>query len=208
MNNFENLEVCKTKDWALPVLSLCRQMLHPEREERPSADQVWSKFSASDGVFAPCSCNSGPDTGGSGSRKLIELCRRGDSLAELRGLLAKKDDRNTVGAIHQASRYGNTQAIRILLEMNSNINLPDHSGQTALHCAAGYSQEETVSLLLDKGAVADIRDVEGQTAPHFAAGDGNGTIIEWLLKKASVDVQDMYMRTRSLMRLDGDTRMQ
>ncbi|CAE8711403.1 unnamed protein product, partial [Polarella glacialis] len=86
------------------------------------------------------------------------------------------DGYNTFGAarIHQASEYGCTEMLRLLLANDAEVDLPKrpcsaYAGRTALHCAAERSQVECCEILIRHGASVHTRDAHGATVLHMAA---------------------------------------
>lgn len=179
---------CGPHQWFLKVLCHCRHMLQIERDQRPLAEELslaWSSLLPSDQPLKPCNCPGlVPPTE---SNKLIELCKR-NSLEEVEAFLTNGADRNTVGAIHQASTRGFTRIVQCFLNHNVNVNLRDYCGQTPLHCAAGYGREGVVELLIGDGADVNLEDEVGQMALHCAAAQGSQIIIRLLLSKGA-DIQ-------------------
>lgn len=63
------------------------------------------------------------------------------------------DGKNHGGhALLLAAAWGRTEAVRVLLAMESDVNLPDAAGRTALEYAAAAGHAEIVSALLRAGA--------------------------------------------------------
>ncbi|HZW60855.1 MAG TPA: endopeptidase La [Candidatus Babeliales bacterium] len=91
-------------------------------------------------------------------------------------------------AIMQASRLGNTEMVKILLNYKADVNLPNHLNDTPLKWAAYNGHLSTVKLLMRNGAELEARDVEGNTALMDAAGKGHVHVVEYLIKqKADID---------------------
>jgi ankyrin repeat protein len=81
----------------------------------------------------------------------------------------------------ECARYGESDAIRAILEVHSEfINTADYGGNTALHKAAANGHVSTVSLLLAKGA-KHTQNENGATPLHWAAGAGKSTVCKLLL---------------------------
>ncbi len=74
--------------------------------------------------------------------------------------------------ILQEANFGNTAAVRQLLEAGASIEAKDRFGQTPLMAAAGMGRSETVTFLLDKGANIEA-EAGGDTALNLAAQSGN-----------------------------------
>lgn len=58
-------------------------------------------------------------------------------------------------AIHHASRIGNTEIVRRLLEHGADANARTTRGQTVLYCAGGHAHLDCLLLLLEKGVNRD-----------------------------------------------------
>jgi ankyrin repeat protein len=85
----------------------------------------------------------------------------------------------------ECARYGETDAVRAILEVHSTtnnelVNTTDSGGSTALHKAAANGHINTVSLLLFKGAM-HIQNENGATPLHWAAGAGKNAVCQLLL---------------------------
>ena len=70
-----------------------------------------------------------------------------------------------------AVQYNTSEAVRILLDTDADINAQDSRGYTALILAAAYRDEEILTLLLDKEADVNIPDAKGYKALNYAAGN-------------------------------------
>lgn len=188
----ENLHLA---GWQNNVLSACRRMMHPDRLQRPQAEDLISyllPLSASDGSMA-CTCARASTM--TESNKLVESCRN-CAENEVNRALHEGADPNTLGAIHHAAERGSASIVKALLDHGADINIPNPTGQTALQCAARGGSEDVVKLLLENGADVNAKDENEQTALQGAAGQGYGTIVKMLLDSgADIDAED----------LDGDT---
>ncbi|HUQ72260.1 MAG TPA: ankyrin repeat domain-containing protein [Planctomycetaceae bacterium] len=66
--------------------------------------------------------------------------------------------------IHHASRNGDTEIVRLLIERGADVNAKNPRGHTVLYCAGGHGHLDCLRLLLESGA-----DREAQVA-----------LLEWL----------------------------
>lgn len=181
--------------WPDAVLSICQDMLHPDRTRRPLAgelDSIWSSLSSA-GKPGACNC--------AGNMDIVELnrlrdaCRWG-SEGEVRRLLDDGMDPNIMGAIHHAAERGSKAIVQVLLNKHADVDNANPVGQTALHCASRNGFDDVVELLLENHANVNAEDENGQTALHAAAAQGYGNIVKMLLQAgANADSED----------LDGDT---
>jgi len=67
-------------------------------------------------------------------------------------------EKNTI--LHIASRYGQLEAIRIVIERKADINILDVNSNTALHHAAISGNVEVIKNLLDEGMSVDLKNAE------------------------------------------------
>ena len=81
----------------------------------------------------------------------------------------------------EAARAADTDAVRVLLERDVDVNTAETDGTTALHWAAYKGDLETAQLLLGAGAEAEAANRYGVTPLVLAAGRGNAPIVETLL---------------------------
>ncbi|KAI3390535.1 hypothetical protein diail_9273 [Diaporthe ilicicola] len=107
--------------------------------------------------------------------------------------------------LHRASRNGQDEIVRILIEQHADVNatVPEdleddildmrarihgHRRATALHFAAEEGHEIVTEMLLAANASLDIRDFDGLNPLHIAAKGGRDKIVRKLLEKgAGVD---------------------
>lgn len=57
-----------------------------------------------------------------------------------------------------AAKYGNLEALKILVQARANVNYQTQTGVTALMCAANHGYLEVVKALLAAGADPNIQD--------------------------------------------------
>lgn len=180
------------------ILSVCQRMLHPDRSQRPVADEldsIWSSLSTTDELMA-CQCER--DVAITEENQLVDACRRG-SEAEVKCLLKGGSNPNTLSAIHYAAEGGSKAIVKALLDSGAEVDIKNPVGQTALHCAARNGHGDVIKKLLESGADVNAKDENDQTALHNAAGQGYTGIVKMLLEAdADIDAED----------LDGDTAFQ
>ena len=61
-------------------------------------------------------------------------------------------------------------AVRMAVELGSNVNAINEVGQTAMHLAAFTGADTIVQFLAERGAKVDVPDINGETAWSMAAG--------------------------------------
>jgi ankyrin repeat protein len=114
------------------------------------------------------------------AERFLFACLRGEEVAA-RELIAadpglvdrlSEDER---GAIELAAERGDTEAVRLMLDLGFPLDARrgDH-GSTALHAAAYSGSAETVRLLLARGADIEARDVTWDSTPLEWAKVGSG----------------------------------
>jgi ankyrin repeat protein len=117
--------------------------------------------------------------------RIMEALRNGDRQG-FRALLRadpKAANRKGPGGstpLMHAALYGDTDAVRLLLEIGADPSIPNQSGATALMWAVG--DVDKTRLLLAHGADANARSEQGQTPLSVAAGRfGSSAVIQLLL---------------------------
>ncbi len=113
---------------------------------------------------------------------------RGADPDERRGGFAVSYSRYAGGetALWLASRRGDVDAMRVLLEHNADVGLADNVGQTPLHMAALLGRIDALSLLIEHGAPLDAVNASGETPLHNAAFAGELSCTR-LLEDAGAD---------------------
>ncbi|KAI9281373.1 ankyrin repeat-containing domain protein [Umbelopsis sp. AD052] len=71
-------------------------------------------------------------------------------------------------ALHHYTSLGHIEAVRLLLNCDSNIHISDRLGNTALHIAARIGHCEIADILLRQGVDVNAKNDEGETALHAA----------------------------------------
>jgi choloylglycine hydrolase len=102
--------------------------------------------------------------------------------------LSKKDlqtEKNKYGltSLHWAAYLGDLQAVRTLVDHNTELNTQTKTGTTALMGAAQSGHLEVVRYLVEKGADIDSKDTSGDTALVIALGFGQSEIAQYLIEK-------------------------
>jgi ankyrin repeat protein len=71
--------------------------------------------------------------------------------------LATTPDGRGDQAIHHASRNGDTEIVRLLIEHGADVNAENPRGHTVLYCAGGHGHLDCLLLLLKEGADRDAQ---------------------------------------------------
>lgn len=158
--------------WQYRVLSLCLEMLEPDKEKRPTAEALDL------GRSLACTCaNFESDTK---DNQLIAACKSG-SRDVLQDLLNDGASSNTMGAIHLAATHDHMDVVLALLSAGADINALNAVGQTPLHCAARNGFDNMVNELLRLEASVNAKDENEYTALHGAAAHGYVDVVRTLL---------------------------
>jgi len=88
---------------------------------------------------------------------------------------------NTIEILHDASRRGNTDMIRFMVEtLQVDPNTKGRQGFTALHFAARSGRLEVLEYLIGCGAEVNGDDDRGKSAMDYAVANNRGEIIKVL----------------------------
>ncbi|RIB07308.1 ankyrin repeat-containing domain protein [Gigaspora rosea] len=71
-------------------------------------------------------------------------------------------------ALIYASKYGNLDPIKLLLENGADINQTDFEGNTALHYAAAWERFDAVTVLIERGCQFAVKNHSGWTALDYS----------------------------------------
>ena len=111
-----------------------------------------------------------------------------------RGNVEPSDDERL--SICAASRNGNIDVVRSLLDHGSDIEQKDSDRRTPLALASRDGQLEMAKLLIERGAYVDSREPEGWTPLHLASRYGHFHIVRLLLDhNAEIDARQRNQRT-------------
>ena len=84
-----------------------------------------------------------------------------------------------------ASRNGQLEKVKLILELGANISQTQNKGHTALMLASERGYDEVVALLLSNGADIVARDNNGRTALMSASEYGHNEVVALLLSNGS-----------------------
>lgn len=90
-------------------------------------------------------------------------------LAAAEGFDFDAPDDTGMGPLSWASRNGNLDVIRFLLDNNASVEVASTGGLRPLHHTANYSKEEAMKLLIERGANVDATDSTSSTPMHWCA---------------------------------------
>jgi len=99
-------------------------------------------------------------------------------------------------ASHLAAWKGNTNMLRILLDLGADVNWKNPGwNETPLYWAALYGKRESAALLIERGADLNARLADGTTALATAAHFGHQNVVALLLEKGA---DTSFRNTRGL----------
>ena len=84
-------------------------------------------------------------------------------------------------SVYTASKNGQIDIVRMLLDNGSDVNERDNYRQTALAVASRNGELKVAEFLIERGANVNFRNVDGQTSLHSAIQAGNFDIVQLLL---------------------------
>lgn len=87
--------------------------------------------------------------------------------------------------LHLATKKGDCEIVRMLIDEEANVNATDENGSTALHIAASYDHKAVIQLLLDCKAEVNAMDHAHWKPLHCAARHSQVDSIELLIKNGT-----------------------
>jgi ankyrin repeat protein len=117
-----------------------------------------------------------------------------------RGANPGRRDQSGSTPLHEASLYGRTEIVRMMLDRKAEPNMVDQGlGKTPLHEACTFGSEGVVAMLLQAGARLDARTQDGETPLALAARSGSLPTVE-LLVNAGADASEAEPFLRAVQR--------
>ena len=115
-----------------------------------------------------------------------DVQRLGELLESDRASVAAASE-DGFSALHLAAFFGHPDAVRLLLRLGADVNVPGSGWMTGtpLHSAASARHGDVVAVLLEAGADPNVRQSGGWTPLHSAAHNGDLPIITLLLAAGS-----------------------
>lgn len=117
---------------------------------------------------------------------------RTDNITKLKNLIEQGADINfhdsrmeDVTALHEASRKGNVEILRYLLQNGADIHSKNNNGFTPLHVAAFCGENMTINALIENGADVNMKAKDNITPLHVAAVSGNLDTVELLINNGA-----------------------
>lgn len=102
----------------------------------------------------------------------------------------------SITLLQVAIMQGHKHTVEVLLEVNADVNIPDHKGNTPLHYAIAYNRPEIAQLLIAKKADVNKQDENGRTPLMLAAQKGLMLLVVALMKSgADKKLQDKNHKT-------------
>ncbi|EMP40428.1 Ankyrin-3 [Chelonia mydas] len=97
---------------------------------------------------------------------------------------------NDITPLHVASKRGNANMVKLLLDRGAKIDAKTRDGLTPLHCGARSGHEQVVKMLLDRGAPILSKTKNGLSPLHMATQGDHLNCVQLLIQH-SVPVDDV-----------------
>ena len=113
--------------------------------------------------------------------------------------ISREGNQNSIGNVtplYMASKCGDINMVKLILDKGGNTNLVDNMGRTALMVSVVHEQYDIIELLLQYGADINLIGIDTKPALTYATSMGFTGIVELLLKQgAIVDAVDSSRRS-------------
>uniref|UniRef100_A0A8C9F204 Ankyrin 3 n=1 Tax=Pavo cristatus TaxID=9049 RepID=A0A8C9F204_PAVCR len=97
---------------------------------------------------------------------------------------------NDITPLHVASKRGNANMVKLLLDRGAKIDAKTRDGLTPLHCGARSGHEQVVEMLLDRGAPILSKTKNGLSPLHMATQGDHLNCVQLLIQH-NVPVDDV-----------------
>jgi len=165
-------------------------------EDNPGIESCWEYNSVLDGEY-----------------ELFQACRVGSldgvqqKLREFPEKLNAKDSTLFETPLHIASKWNQSEVVKLLLDTGCNLNSASAKGDTALHLASRKGYEDIVGLILEAGGTPNSVNALGNTPLHDSIENGHVGTVRVLLRS---DADPFQLNSRletpldQLMRLENE----
>ncbi|XP_059158300.1 oxysterol-binding protein-related protein 1-like isoform X3 [Physella acuta] len=135
--------------------------------------------------------------------KLLHLLISTDGSGNKLDINCKGEQKSNRGwtPLHLAAYFGQTSAVRLLLEFGAIVDVLNTSGESPLHLSAYTGREEVVALLLQHGADTGIVNTLGQTAADVTNSQHIKDMLEAAKTSDNLKIQSEFLQASAL----GDT---
>lgn len=99
--------------------------------------------------------------------------------------------------LHLATREGNLNKVKSLIQNGAKVNIKDNDGSNPLHWAAHNGYSSIVKLLLENGADPTQVTNKGNTPLHIATSKGHREIIKVLLQHVGRDKLNDFINAKT-----------
>ena len=129
----------------------------------------------------------------------------GHLLDAVEGLCASGDDVNMLHersketALHTASRVGDIQVMKTLIDKGADVNALSFSKSTPLYLACYYSQEEAAEFLILQGCDINQQDVTHRSPLMLTIERGMASLMQTLLNDPTCEVTQFDRRKRNIL---------
>ncbi|XP_043276434.1 ankyrin repeat domain-containing protein 39-like isoform X2 [Venturia canescens] len=132
-------------------------------------------------------------------------CERVEKLLA-KGISANAQDGAGYTALHYASRAGNLEICKKLVQYGADVNAATRSGiATSLHRSAMRGLDDVVQYLLKCGANPHLQDSDGYTPLHRAILASSLTVCRLLIPLSDLDISDNKSRNPRQLALEQGT---
>lgn len=99
-------------------------------------------------------------------------------------------------ALMRATKVGEFETIKFLIERKALINLQNSKGQSAFLLAVQIGSQEIVNYFIDRGCDVESKNKNGISALMIAAGAGNVEMMKFLLEKVASVNHNCYINAQ------------